>query len=84
MSMDTRLHMLVLSSRGGTQDFGLQEMTRVYDGNKYFVPWMNHQSITRVYDIFQREPFALVGSDGGGWRLCDELADTDVDGGKAM
>ena len=84
VSMDMRLHMSVLSSRGGTQDFGLQEMTRKYDGNKYFVPWMNHKSISRRFDILQREPDALKGSDMGGWRLCDELADTDVDGGKAM
>jgi len=77
------LHISVLSSPGGTQDFGLQEMTRVY-GNKYFVPWMNDQSITRKYDILEREPLALVGSGRGGWRLCDKLADTDVDGGKAM
>merc|ERR1739836_108037 len=76
--------MSVLSSRGGTQDFGLQEMTRKYDGNKYFVPWMHDKSITRKFDILQREPHALKGSGRGGWRLCDELADTDVDGGKAM
>ena len=84
VSMDMRLHMSVLSTYGGTQDFGLQEMTCKYDGNKYFVPWMNHKSISRRFDILQREPDALKGSDMGGWRLCDELADTDVDGGKAM
>ena len=84
VSMDMRLHLPVLSTRGGTQDFGLQEMTRKYDGNKYFVPWMSDKSITRKFDILQREPHALKGSDMGGWRLCDELADTDVDGGKAM
>ena len=83
VSMDMHLHMSVLSSRGGTQDFGLQEMTCVY-GDKYFVPWMNNQSITHRYDILERQPLAFVGSDRGGWRLCDELADTDVDGGKAM
>ena len=83
VSMDMHLHMSVLASRGGTQDFGLQEMTCMY-GNKYFVPWMNNQSIARKYDILEREPLALVGSGRGGWRLCDELADTDVDGGKAM
>ena len=32
VSMDMHLHISVLSSRGGTQDFGLQEMTCVYDG----------------------------------------------------
>ena len=84
VSMDMRLHMSVLSTYGGTQDFGLQEMTCKYDGNKYFVPWMNHKSISRKFDILQREPHALKGSGRGGWRLCDELADTDVDGGKAM
>ena len=82
VSMDMRLHMSVLC-RGGAQDFGLQEMTCMY-GNKYFVPWMNNQSITRKYDILEREPGALFGRGMGGWRLCDELADTDVDGGKAM
>ena len=84
VSMDMRLHMSVLSTYGGTQDFGLQEMTCKYDGNKYFVPWMNHKSTSRKFDILQREPDALKGSDMGGWRLCDELADTDFDGGKAM
>ena len=56
----------------------------MYGGNKYFVPWLNDRSITRKYDILQREPLALRGSDRGGWRLCDELPDTDVDGGNAM
>ena len=38
--MDTRLHMLVLAARGGTQAFGLQEMTCMYGGNgdKYVDP----------------------------------------------
>ena len=39
-TMDARLHMLVLPARGGTQDFGLQEMTCMYGGNgdKYVDP----------------------------------------------
>ena len=84
VSMDTRLHLRVLSRRGGTQDFGLAEMTCMYDDDRYFGPWMNLRSITCKHDIFDREELAMVGSDEGGWRLCDELADTDADGGKAM
>ena len=79
--------MSVLSARGGTQDFGLQEMKCVYEtceGNKHFVPWMNHRSITCRFDMFERDRLALVGSDNGGWRLCDELPDTDVDRGMAL
>ena len=56
----------------------------MYDDDMYFVPWMNLRSITCMHDIFDREKLAMVGSDRGGWRLCDELADTDADGGKAM
>ena len=83
-----QLHMSVLSSHGGTQDFGLQEMTCVYGDGRWFIPWMNHQSITRIHDILEsREPyaFALVGSARGGWQLCDAIADPDDDdGGKVM
>ena len=65
-----------------------QEMTTVYDDSRWFIPWMTHQSITRIHDILDsREPyaFALVGSARGGWHLCDAIADPDDDdGGKVM
>jgi hypothetical protein len=81
--IDMHLHTRVLRSGAGVA-FGLAELTSVDAHGAWFVQAQNFQAITRRFDLLERSPGALFHSMQGGWRLTDELPDTDVETGAVM
>ena len=64
--------------------FSLESLRRKDENGSWFVPAMNKLAIIYRYDILEREPDALKKSSEGGWRLIDELPDTDTRSGDIM
>ena len=81
--MDVQLHMYAVGHGAGVP-FTFNSLRAVDENGRWFVPRTQHAAITRRLDITDREPRAPLHSWQGGWRLIDELPDTDQLSGVVM
>ena len=78
-----KLHREVRDQKHG-QRFNLELLRNKDEYGRWFVPAMSFAAVTHRYDILERKPRALRHSWQGGWKLIDELPDTDQLSGAIM
>ena len=65
--------------------FGWHELSSQDENGRSFIALHNYNAITYRYDLLERLPGTLTPSRlGSGWRLTDELPDTDLESGAVM
>ena len=74
--LDMQVHRYACRMAEGVE-FTLTSLAEQNEDGRWFVPAQTFASITCRIDLLERLPKATVPSCKGGWRLVDELPDTD-------